>query len=93
VNIEGVKSKADFDVIEIMDESNPYPTLLGIDQAFDNNAMLNLKKRHMSFEIETLHVGMPMDTYEGNRYNEPMDEDAWTSIIENIYHITECREY
>jgi hypothetical protein len=31
VNIEGVKTKEDFEVIEIMDESDPYPTLLGID--------------------------------------------------------------
>jgi hypothetical protein len=45
VNIEGVKTKVDFEVIEIMDESDPYPTLLGIDWAFDNNVVLNLKKR------------------------------------------------
>jgi hypothetical protein len=31
VNIEGVKKKVDFEVIEIMDESDPYPTLLGMD--------------------------------------------------------------
>jgi hypothetical protein len=45
VNIEGVKTKDDFEVIEIMDDSDPYPAFLGIDWAFDNNAMLNLKKR------------------------------------------------
>jgi hypothetical protein len=57
VNIEGVKTKADFEVIEIMDESDPYPTLLGIDWAFDNNVVLNLKKRQMSFETDTLCMG------------------------------------
>jgi hypothetical protein len=31
VNIDGVKTKVDFEVIEIMDDSDPYPTLLGID--------------------------------------------------------------
>jgi hypothetical protein len=31
INIERVKTKADFEVIEIMDESDPYPSLLGID--------------------------------------------------------------
>jgi hypothetical protein len=31
VNIEGVKIKVDFEVIDIMDESNPYHALLGID--------------------------------------------------------------
>jgi hypothetical protein len=40
VNIEGVKTKDDFEVIEIMDDSDPYPALLGIDWAFDNNVCL-----------------------------------------------------
>jgi hypothetical protein len=31
VNIEGVKTKADFEVIEIMDDSDPYPAFFGID--------------------------------------------------------------
>jgi hypothetical protein len=66
VNIEEVKTKANFEVIEIMDASDPYPTLLEIDWAFDNNAMLNLKKRQMSFEIDTLCVVAPLDPYEGD---------------------------
>jgi hypothetical protein len=45
VNIEGVKTKDEFLVIEIMDDSNPYPALLGIDWAFDKNAVLIFKKR------------------------------------------------
>jgi hypothetical protein len=66
VNIEGVKTKVDFEVIEIMDESDPYPALLGIDWAFDNNVVLNLKKRQMSFEIDTLCMVTPLDPYEGD---------------------------
>jgi hypothetical protein len=31
VNIEGVKTKEYFEVVEIMDDSYPYPTLFGID--------------------------------------------------------------
>jgi hypothetical protein len=89
VNIEGVKTKVDFEVIEIMDESDPYPALLGIDWAFDNNVVLNLKKRQMSFETDTLHVVTPLDPYEGDidimsqwmRMHE-------SSVIENIYKIT-----
>jgi hypothetical protein len=38
VNIDGVKNKAYFEVIVIMDESDPYPSLLGIDWAFDNKS-------------------------------------------------------
>jgi hypothetical protein len=81
VNIEGVKTKADFEVIEIMDESDPYPALLGIDWAFDNNVVLNLKKRQMSFETDTLCMVVPLDPYEGDHYNEPVDEDAWSSAL------------
>jgi hypothetical protein len=75
-----------------MDESDTYPALLGIDWAFDNNVVLNLKKRQISFETNTLHVVTPLDPYEGDKYNEPVDEDVWSSIIENIYKILGCRE-
>jgi len=44
VDLAGVKTVADFEVKKIMDENDPYPTLLGIDWAFDNSAFLNLKK-------------------------------------------------
>jgi len=36
VYLASVKTTADFEVIEIMDEKDPYPTLLGIDWAFYN---------------------------------------------------------
>jgi len=38
----------------------------------------------MSFEKDTLHIIVPLDTNEDERYNEPMKEDAQSSIIENI---------
>ena len=45
VDIDGVCTVADFEVIEIIDDSNPYPALLGIEWALDNDAVINLKKR------------------------------------------------
>jgi len=30
MDIEGMSTQIDFEVIEIVDDSNPYPTLLGI---------------------------------------------------------------
>jgi hypothetical protein len=66
VNIKGVKKKVYFEVREIMDDFDPYLALLGIDWAFDNNAALNLKKRQMSFETDTLRVVTPIDPYEGD---------------------------
>jgi hypothetical protein len=61
VNIDGVHSVADFEVIEIVDGSTPYPTLLGLDWEFDNQTIIDLKKRHMVFEVEDLKVTMPLD--------------------------------
>jgi len=45
IDIEGMRSHMDFNVIEIMDENNPYPALLGLDWAFENLSLINLKKR------------------------------------------------
>ena len=45
VDIYGVNTLADFEVIEIIDDSNPYPALLGIEWEIDNAAVINLKKR------------------------------------------------
>ena len=45
VDIDGVRSLGDFEVIEIIDDSNPFPALLGIDWAFDNIVVINLKKK------------------------------------------------
>ena len=44
VGIDGIKTRAYFEVIEILDVLDPYPTLLGIDSAFENNAILNLSR-------------------------------------------------
>jgi hypothetical protein len=46
----------------------------------------------MSFGTDTLCVVSPLDPYEGDIYNDPLDEDAHRSTIENIYKITGHRE-
>ena len=50
VDLEGVHNLADFEVTEIIDDSTPYPALLGIDWELENQAIINLKKKIMSFE-------------------------------------------
>jgi hypothetical protein len=45
VDIDGVRTFTYFVVIEIVDDSFPYPALLGIDWAFDNSTLVDLKKR------------------------------------------------
>lgn len=44
VDIKGASALADFEVIEIVDERNPYPMIIGINLATDMNGVINLKK-------------------------------------------------
>jgi hypothetical protein len=66
-----VHSVADFEVIEIMDNSQSYPTFLRLDWAFENQMIINLKKREMIFEVGGLKVTAPLDPTEARRYVEP----------------------
>jgi hypothetical protein len=84
VNIDGVRSIADFEVIEIVDDSQPYPTLMGLEWAFDNHEIINLKRREMIFEVGDLKVTMPLDPTEGKRYIEPTKGNE----IDNLYNMT-----
>jgi hypothetical protein len=61
VYLDGVRTKADFEVIEIVDDTTPYPTLLGLDWAFDNHDIINLKTRKMTFELGEYIVISPLD--------------------------------
>jgi len=45
IDIKGVRSTGTFEVIEIVDESIPHPTLLGLEWAFENLSVVNLKKK------------------------------------------------
>jgi hypothetical protein len=61
MNIDGVRNVPDFEIIEIMDDSQPYPTRMGLDWAFDNQAIINMKRREMIFEVGALKVTTPLD--------------------------------
>jgi hypothetical protein len=49
VYLDGVSTKSNFEVIEIVDGTTPYPKLLGLNLAFDNQDIINLKTRKMNF--------------------------------------------
>jgi hypothetical protein len=36
VDLDGMRTMEDFEVIDIVDNTQPYPTLVGLDWAFDN---------------------------------------------------------
>jgi hypothetical protein len=50
VHLYGVCTTTYFVVMDMVDEPIPFPALLGIDLAFDNHAIINLKTRNMIFE-------------------------------------------
>ena len=50
IDVVGVKTIAYFKVIEIMGDKDPYSTLIGIDWAYENYALINPKKDTMTFE-------------------------------------------
>jgi hypothetical protein len=61
LNIDGVRNIADFKVIEILDDSEPYPTLMGLEWAFENQEIINFKRREMIFEVGDVKVTVPLD--------------------------------
>jgi hypothetical protein len=88
VDIDGVRTFADFEVIEIVDDSCSYPALLGIDWAFNNSTVVDLNNRHVNFEKDGLRVITPLDPNEGQRYTNPIIEEDYTYALENIYKLT-----
>ena len=91
VDIDGVSTLAYFEFIEIIDDRNSYPALLGIEWALDNYAVINLKNRHMTFEGKGLRFIVLLDPSQGERYTEPIrDEDQ--NVLDHIYNITTKEE-
>ena len=78
----------DFEVIEIIDDSNPYLALLGIDWAIDMNGFINLKKRTMLFECKSLWFVVPLDPTEGECYTKLVcDYEESDDELDQIYKI------
>lgn len=76
---------ADFEVIKIVDDNNPYPTLLGIDWATDMNGVINRKNTRMIFEKNSLHIVVPA---EGSRYTERVRNYDSDNDLDCIYKIS-----
>ena len=65
VEVEGLKTYVDFDVIEIVNNTSPYTALLGINWEMENLVIINFKKRMMTFENHDARVLAPLDPLEG----------------------------
>jgi hypothetical protein len=66
-----------------VNDIQPYPTFMGIEWHFDNQSIINLKRREMIFEVGYLKVTSPLDPSEGKIYIEPTIGNA----IDNIYNM------
>jgi hypothetical protein len=84
VNIDGVCNVEDFEVIEILDENQPYLALMILEWDFSNQVMIKLKKREMIFEVGELKVTAPLEPSEGKRYIDPPKGND----IDNLYNMT-----
>lgn len=88
VDIEGTSKEMEFEVIEIFDDSNPYPRFLRIDWATNMNGFTNLKKHKMIFEKNSLRIVVPLDPVEGACYINPVCDDQSNDELDYIYQIT-----
>ena len=82
VEVEGLRTYADFEVIDIVDDTNPYPALLGIDWAIDNQTIINFKKRILSFEDSEIRLVAPIDPLEGQRYVELVHSEGQGNYLD-----------
>jgi hypothetical protein len=65
IDVVGVKTITDFEVIEIMGDKDLYPTLHGIYLAYENYVVIDLKKDTMTFDTDGIKVVQPLDPYVG----------------------------
>jgi hypothetical protein len=92
VDLDGVRTMDDFEFIDIVNNTSPYPTLLGLDWEFYNHDIINLKTRKMIFEYGEYKVIAPLDPSEGGRYVEPWMNNILTEDVNQLYRTTTCQE-
>ena len=93
VDIEGLCTFSNFEVINIADNTNPYSVLLGIDWEIDNQTIINFKKRILSFEDDEKRVVFPIDPLEGQRYVELVYSKGHGDYLDHIYNISTLKDY
>ena len=64
VEVEGLRTYAEFEVIDIVDDTNPYLALLGFDWVIDYQTIINFKNRILSFKDSEIRVVAPIDLLE-----------------------------
>jgi hypothetical protein len=88
VDLDGIKTFIDFEVIKIMGEKDPYPALLGIDWAYDNFIVIDFNKEIMTFEEDGMKVTHKLKPYQGPRYMDPIVENMEEDTLDHLYTLT-----
>jgi hypothetical protein len=63
IYVARVKIVVDFEVIKIMGDKDPYPSLVGIDWPYDNYVVIDLKRDTKKFEVDGIKLVHPLDPY------------------------------
>ena len=83
---------SNFEVIDILDDTNPYPALFGIHWGIDNQIIINFKKRILTFEYSELRVVALIDLLEGQRYVDPVNNEGKGNYLDHIDNIKFARD-
>lgn len=87
MGIDDISTQTDFEVLEFVDDKNPYPALLRIDWATKMKGILNLKICKMKFEQKSLQVVVLLDPAKGERYTKLVHNKESGDELDCIYQI------
>ena len=92
LDVEGLRTYADFEVIKIVDDTNPYPILLWIDWCINNQTIINFKKRILSFEDSKMRMVAPIDPLEGQLNFEPVHSEGRRKYLDQLYNVMSSKD-
>jgi hypothetical protein len=88
IDVVGVRTTTDFEMIEIVGDKDPYYSLLWIYWAYENYDIIDLKRGTMTFEADDIKVVQLLDPYLGPRYVELVDHNMESKALDQLYTIT-----
>ena len=84
VDLRGFKTTTYFEVIEIMGEMDPYPTLIEIEWAYENYGIIDLKNKTMTFEAYGMKVMQPLYMHQCPWYTDRVQENMEPCVLDDI---------
>ena len=74
-------------MIDIINDTNPYPKILGIDWVIDNQTIINFKIIILSFEDYEIRVVAPIDPLKGQRYVNLVNNEDQGNYLDQLYNV------